>query len=70
MGTISLRLDERDHELIKHYAAMNKVSMSKLLRDAAIEKIEDELDTALFDKAIEEIKRTYTLEEVKQELGL
>jgi uncharacterized protein (DUF1778 family) len=70
MGTISLRLDDRDHELIKRYAAINKVSMSKLLRDAAIEKIEDELDTALFDKALEEIKRTYTLEEVKQELGL
>ncbi len=23
MGTISLRLDERDHELIKRYAAIN-----------------------------------------------
>jgi len=70
MATISLRLDERDHELIKRYAAINNVSMSKLLRDAAIEKIEDELDTTLFDKALEEMKRTYTLEEVKQELGL
>lgn len=70
MATISLRLDERDHELIKRYAAINNVSMSKLLRDAAIEKIEDELDTTLFDKAVKEMKRTYTLEEVKQELGL
>jgi len=70
MSTISLRLDERDHELIKRYAAINNISMSKLMRDAAIEKIEDDLDTALFDQAIKQIKKTYTLEEVKQELGL
>ena len=70
MSTISLRLDERDHELIRRYAAINNISMSKLMRDAVIEKIEDDLDTALFDQAIKQIKETYTLEEVKQELGL
>jgi len=70
MSTISLRLDERDHELIKRYAAINNISMSKLMRDAVIEKIEDDLDTALFDQAIKQIKMTYTLEEIKQELGL
>ncbi len=46
MSTISLRLDERDHELIRRYAAINNISMSKLMRDAVIEKIEDDLDTA------------------------
>jgi len=68
--TISLRLNERDYELIKHYAKMNNIPVSKLLRDAAIEKIEDEIDITLFDEALKDLEQTYSLDEVKKELGL
>ncbi|HHV19762.1 MAG TPA: ribbon-helix-helix protein, CopG family [Thermoanaerobacterales bacterium] len=70
MSTISLRLNNRDDELIKKYAKMKNISVSKLIRDAVIEKIEEELDVELFDRAFTQIKRTYTLDEVKEELGL
>ena len=70
MSTISLRLNERDYEIIKHYAKMNNISVSKLLRDTAIEKIEDEIDVSLFDKALADLEHTSSLDEVKKELGL
>jgi uncharacterized protein (DUF1778 family) len=70
MSTISLRLNSRDGELIRKYAKMKNVSVSELVRNAVIEKIEEELDVELFDRAFTQIKRTYTLDEVKEELGL
>ncbi len=70
MSTISLRLNNRDGELIKKYAKMKNISVSELVRNAVIEKIEEELDVELFDTAFTQIKRTYTLDEVKEELGL
>ena len=71
--TISVRLNERDTELIKTYADMNNISLSDLVRNAVIEKIEDEYDLECYKKAMEEYKKnpkTYTMEEVKKELGL
>lgn len=71
--TISVRLNERDTKLIKAYAEMNQISLSDLIRNAVLEKIEDEYDLECYNKAIEEHKKnpkTYTLEEVKEELGL
>lgn len=71
--TISLRLNEKDTELIKAYADMNNISLSELIRKAVLEKIEDEYDLECYKKAIEEYKKnpkTYTLEETKKELGL
>ncbi|HHY16418.1 MAG TPA: CopG family transcriptional regulator [Firmicutes bacterium] len=70
MPTISLRLSNRDYELIKEYARLKNVSVSGLLRDAVIERIEGDLDTELLDKALLEMQRTYTLDEAKRELGL
>jgi RHH-type rel operon transcriptional repressor/antitoxin RelB len=69
MSTISLRIDEKDAFLIKKYASLKKISVSELLRNSTIEKIEDEFDLALFDKAFEEMTTTYSLDEVKKELG-
>lgn len=71
--TISVRLNEQDTELIKAYAEMNNISLSDLIRNAVIEKIENEYDLECYKKAMEEYKRepkTYTLNEVKEELGL
>ncbi len=70
---ISLRLSEEDTKLIKDYARIKNMSVSDLIRQAVIEKIEDEIDLAAYRKAIDEFNKnpkTYTLDEVEKELGL
>ena len=52
--TISVRLNEEDTKLIKAYAEMNNTTLSDLIRNAIIEKIEDEYDLKCYEKAIEE----------------
>ena len=42
--TISVRLNEKDTELIKTYASINNISLSDLIRNAVLEKIENEYD--------------------------
>ncbi len=71
--TISVRLNEEDTKLIKAYAELNKMTLSELIRNAIMEKIEDEYDLECYEKAIAEYRKnpvTYTLEEVKRELDL
>lgn len=71
--TISVRLSDKDTELIKAYADMNNMSLSELVRKAILEKIEDEYDLKVYYEAMEEYKKnptTYTLDEVEKELGL
>lgn len=71
--TISLRLNDEDTELFKNYAKLNGVSISELIRQSVIEKIENEYDLKAYEKAIAEYHKnpiTYSLEEVEKELGL
>ena len=71
--TISVRLSDDDTRLIKTYAEMNNMLLSDLIRIAVIEKIEDEYDLKCYEQALKEYKenpKTYTLDEVKKELGL
>lgn len=71
--TISVRLSDKDTELIKAYADMNNISLSDLIRKAVLEKIEDEYDLKAYYEAMEEYKKnptTYTLDEVEKELEL
>ena len=42
--TISLRLSDEDSFLIKEYAKLNKITVSDLIRQSVMEKIEDEFD--------------------------
>ena len=67
--TISVRLSDKDTELIKAYAEMNNISLSDLVRNAVLEKIEDEYDLKVYYEAMEEYKKnpkTYTHEEVRE----
>lgn len=69
--TISVRLSDKDSELIKAYAEMNGMSISDLVRKAILEKIEDEYDLECYCKAMEDYEKnpkTYTSDEVKQML--
>lgn len=71
--TISLRLNDNDTQLIKKYAEINKISVSELIRQTVLEKIENEYDLEMFDKAMAEYKNdpvTYSLEQAERELGL
>lgn len=71
--TVSLRLNDRDATLIKSYADFNNISISELIRQTLIEKIEDEYDLELFNAAMTEYENnpvTYSLDEVEKQLGL
>ena len=71
--TISLRLSDDDTMLIKKYAEINKMSVSDLIRQSVLERIENEYDLEMFDKAMAEYKAnpvTYSLDDVEKELGL
>lgn len=49
---ISLRMSEKEETLIKEYAKAKNVSVSALFRMSVLEKIEDEIDLELYDKAM------------------
>ena len=71
--TISLRLSNEESNLFKRYAEMNGISVSELVRRSVMEKIEDEYDLKLYEKALAEYEKnpvTYTLDEIERELGL
>lgn len=71
--TISLRLNEADTMLFKKYAELNGITISELVRQSVIERIEDEYDLKAYEKAMAEYKVnpvTHSLDEVERELGL
>lgn len=70
MATISLRVDDRDSKLIRDYAKMKKTSVSDLMRNATIEKTEDEIDVENFDRVLAGMEKTHSLDDVKKELDL
>ena len=71
--TISLRLSEQDAALFKHYADMNNMSVSELVRQSVMGRIEDEFDLAAYNKAIDAYHAdpvTYSHDEVRKMLEL
>ena len=71
--TISLRLTERDAETIKRVATLNGLTVSEFLRQAAMERIEEQYDLEAYEKAMEEYLAdpvTYSHEEARKILEL
>lgn len=69
--TISLRMSKEDTELVKKYAAIKGVSVSDLLRQTIMERIEDEFDLKCYKEAMAEYEKdsvTYSLDEVEKEI--
>ena len=68
---ISLRLNEDESALIRSYAEIKKMSVSELIRQTVLERIEDEYDLAAYEEAIKEYRKnpvTYSHKEVVQML--
>ena len=71
--TISVRLNKEDKELFRKYAELNGMTLSDMIRNAVLEKIEDEYDLKCYEDAIKEYKKntvTYSHEEVARILEL
>ena len=71
--TISVRLNEKDTLLIKKYAELKRVSVSELIRQTVLERIEDEYDLKAYEKAMEEYQANpvaYSHDEVRKLLEL
>ena len=71
--TISLRLNNEDSMLFKKYAELNGISVSELIRQSVLERIEAEYDLKAYEKAIAEYRKnpvTYSHEDVARMLEL
>ena len=70
---ISIRVNNKETELIKKYAELQGKTVSEVMRQAILEKIEDEFDIFIYERAIKEYKsnpKTFTLAEAKEILDI
>ena len=70
---LSLRLSEDETRVIKDYAQMQNKSVTEVMRQAIMEKIETEVDLKIYNKEMAEYKKTpvsYSHEDVKKILEL
>lgn len=70
MPTISLRLSEKEDQLIRTYADLHKLDLSSFIRHVIIERIEDEIDMSLFKELKDDRKKRLTHQEVMDQLKL
>ena len=72
--TYALEMTDQENTLINDYAKRSGVSVLEFIKDAVMEKIEDEIDRKMLADALEEYQKhpeqVYTLEEVGKHLGL
>ena len=73
MANISVRLNELEEELFKTYAEFMDETLSTLFKKALLEKIEDEFDLKVGQKALAEYKQdpvNYSVAEMRAKYGL
>ena len=74
MATISLRVTDSDYRLIQNYACVNGINLSAFIREAVLNKIEEDfsLDEERILAARERAKteKIYDHTEVWEELGI
>lgn len=69
----SIIFKSEEERLIRKYSEIEGITASEFVRNAVMEKIEDELDLEVYEKAIEEHRNndeSITHKEMKKELGL
>ena len=73
MGVSSVRMSKEEEELIRAYCELHGINISTALKQALLEKIEDEYEIKWAEEALKEFEKdptTYTLEEVEKMLDL
>lgn len=71
--TMTVRLSQADKEIIAHYAKSKGRSTSDIVREAILERIEDDLDLALYRQAMAEHQEnpvSFSLDEVAKLLEI
>lgn len=69
--TFTVKMNEKESTLVKDFATLKGTTVSDIIRSAVLDRIEDELDLAAYEKALaDHIKnpKTYTLDEVEREI--
>lgn len=72
MNIITLRINDDDNKLVRDYAKANNITISDLIRDSVLEKIEDDIDLKLYNQAMkdhEENPQDISFDEMMTELG-
>ncbi|HHX97185.1 MAG TPA: ribbon-helix-helix protein, CopG family [Clostridia bacterium] len=72
MNSITLRINDDENRLIRSYAKANNISISELMRQSVLEKIEDEIDLKIYNQAMKEHKENpqdISFDEMMNELG-
>ena len=72
MNIISLRVNDDDNKLVRDYAKVNNITISDLVRNSVLEKIEDDIDLKLYNQAMKEHKENpqdISFDEMMTELG-
>ena len=57
MKSITLRIKDEENQLIRDYAKAKNISVSELIRQSVVNKIEDEIDLEIYNQAIKEHKK-------------
>lgn len=70
--SITMRVNEKEQELIKEFAGLYGLNVSEYIRKIVMERIEDEFDLKAYEEAMAEFVRnpkTYSLQEVIARYG-
>lgn len=67
---LSIRLPEGADAILNNLVKSLHITKGQFIRNAIIEKIEDALDIKAIEDVLSRNEKTYSLEEVKRELGL
>ena len=72
--SVSIRLTEDERKLADSYARLHSITLAEAFKSALFDRIEEEYDIALADRAYEEYvkddKKSRPIEELWEELGL
>jgi hypothetical protein len=73
MSALSIRLNDDEKKIINAYAKFNNKTITQVVKEAILEKIENEFDLNELNKAIEEYEKnpiSYSSDEVWKILGI
>nr|WP_314656722.1 DUF6290 family protein [uncultured Fusobacterium sp.] len=73
MSALSIRLNDEEKKIINAYAKFNNKTITQVVKEAILEKIENEFDLNELNKAIEEYEKnpiSYSSDEVWKILGI